>query len=353
MALLKFISSTSGSFLCSSYNPCSVAPLLIHANCQARSLSFFIRCKHLPDEVVRLFGGLAPSAGHGIRVLKILRSEWHRQARMLKDLLKTSLEDPGRTRHATREWKNLLAIVSSGTEFMWKQTLPGLRASIPKKTVPTTCSVRTTGQVSLPDYVENALKLGPKFAVEPRLSAPELLSLVRRISKCAPEGEANRCISEGVDVISRKNIGASRVPVSRVVSFLKQKRLCVLPADKEGGFVVLGEETGQVLLRRLGINLPGHTMATLAVPITVSSNLLIPPLPENTHPEHNRTRRVIELANRVGMLVLWQSVLDIMFFSAFVDWWVTQTKYTRAHDRRWRGRGFWEIDALSHRGIGW
>nr|XP_037290089.1 uncharacterized protein LOC119185061 [Rhipicephalus microplus] len=160
---------------------------------------------------------------------------------MLKDLLKTSLEDPGRTRHATREWKNLLAIVSSGTEFMWKQTLPGLRASIPKKTVPTTCSVRTTGQVSLPDYVENALKLGPKFAVEPRLSAPELLSLVRRISKCAPEGEANRCISEGVDVISRKNIGASRVPVSRVVSFLKQKRLCVLPADKEGGFVVLGE----------------------------------------------------------------------------------------------------------------
>ncbi|KAH8026579.1 hypothetical protein HPB51_022040 [Rhipicephalus microplus] len=241
MALLKFISSTSGSFLCSSYNPCSVAPLLIHANCQARSLSFFIRCKHLPDEVVRLFGGLAPSAGHGIRVLKILRSEWHRQARMLKDLLKTSLEDPGRTRHATREWKNLLAIVSSGTEFMWKQTLPRLRASIPKKTVPTTCSVRTTGQVSLPDYVENALKLGPKFAVEPRLSAPELLSLVRRISKCAPEGEANRCISEGVDVISRKNIGASRVPVSRVVSFLKQKRLCVLPADKEGGFVVLGE----------------------------------------------------------------------------------------------------------------
>ncbi|KAH8021329.1 hypothetical protein HPB51_015319 [Rhipicephalus microplus] len=160
---------------------------------------------------------------------------------MLKDLLKTSLGDPGRTRHATREWKNLLAIVSSGTEFMWKQTLPGLRASIPKKTVPTTCSVRTTGQVSLPDYVEKALKLGPKFAVEPRLSAPELLSLVRRISKCAPEGEANRCISEGVDVISRKNIGASRVPVSRVVSFLKQKRLCVLPADKEGGFVVLGE----------------------------------------------------------------------------------------------------------------
>lgn len=50
-------------------------------------------------------------------------------------------------------------------------------------------------------------------------------------------------------------------------------------------------ETGQVLLRRLGINVLGHTTATHAVPVTVSSNLLIPPLPKNTHPENNRARR--------------------------------------------------------------
>ncbi|XP_075730280.1 uncharacterized protein LOC142772065 isoform X1 [Rhipicephalus microplus] len=50
-------------------------------------------------------------------------------------------------------------------------------------------------------------------------------------------------------------------------------------------------ETGQVLLRRIGINVPGHTTATHEVPVTVSSNLLFPPLPKNTHPEHNRARR--------------------------------------------------------------
>lgn len=102
-----------------------------------------------------------------------------------------------------------------------------------------TCGVGTIGHVSPPGYIESVLELRPKLAVEPRLSALELSSLVRRISRCALRGEANRCISEGADAISRRFSNVSRVPARRVASFLMQQQLCVLPADKEGSFVVL------------------------------------------------------------------------------------------------------------------
>ncbi|KAH7936345.1 hypothetical protein HPB52_021551 [Rhipicephalus sanguineus] len=65
---------------------------------------------------------------------------------MLRDLLRTSLEEPGRSRNANRDGRDFLAIISSGTEFLWQKTLPGLRASIPGKTRTATCGVRTTGQ---------------------------------------------------------------------------------------------------------------------------------------------------------------------------------------------------------------
>ncbi|KAL1466770.1 hypothetical protein MTO96_042511, partial [Rhipicephalus appendiculatus] len=54
--------------------------------------------------------------------------------------------NPGRAQNASREWRDFLAIISSGTEFLWQKTLPGLRASIPKKPRAATCGVRTTGQ---------------------------------------------------------------------------------------------------------------------------------------------------------------------------------------------------------------
>ncbi|KAL1419659.1 hypothetical protein MTO96_005073 [Rhipicephalus appendiculatus] len=74
---------------------------------------------------------------------------------MLNDLLRTSLQDPGRAQNASREWRDFLAIISNGTEFLWQKTLPGLRASIPKKPRRATCGVRTTGQDELFYIAEN------------------------------------------------------------------------------------------------------------------------------------------------------------------------------------------------------
>ncbi|KAH9373623.1 hypothetical protein HPB48_014780 [Haemaphysalis longicornis] len=84
-------------------------------------------------------------------------------------------------------------------------------------------------------YVEDVLSLEPKFAVEPRRSAPELLSLVHHVSRHAADNERDRYISEGVDVLCRCRPASSKLPVKRAATFLKDHRISVVPADKEGG----------------------------------------------------------------------------------------------------------------------
>lgn len=96
-------------------------------------------------------------------------------------------------------------------------------------------------EVDIPEDARRVLSLGPKFAVEPRMSAPELLGFVRAVSRCAPVDEVERCISEGIDVLPHNNQTLSRVPVKRVASILKERRLSILPVVKEGGFVALTE----------------------------------------------------------------------------------------------------------------
>lgn len=102
-------------------------------------------------------------------------------------------------------------------------------------------NVQSVSQVPIPDDVRRVLGFGPEFAVEPKLSPPELIGLVLTVSRLAPEGEVERCISEGVDVIARNKPVVSQSQVKKVVSFLKEHRLSLFPADKEGGFVVLTE----------------------------------------------------------------------------------------------------------------
>ncbi|KAH7948462.1 hypothetical protein HPB52_022952 [Rhipicephalus sanguineus] len=91
------------------------------------------------------------------------------------------------------------------------------------------------------DTSVQVLSLGPKFAVEPRKTAPELLSMTRCIGKAAPETEDVRCVSECVVVLCRRKPGANQQPVRQVEQFSRDSSLSVLPADKEGGFVVLTE----------------------------------------------------------------------------------------------------------------
>ncbi|XP_075726200.1 uncharacterized protein LOC142767846 [Rhipicephalus microplus] len=75
--------------------------------------------------------------------------------------------------------------------------------------------VKTLGDVSLPDGIRKVLNKGPKFAIQPVKTAPELLTLVRQVSELAPEADADRCVSEGVDVLVKC--------VGQVIRFLDLK----------------------------------------------------------------------------------------------------------------------------------
>lgn len=99
--------------------------------------------------------------------------------------------------------------------------------------------MKTISQVRLPENVEHILSLGPKFAAEPKLSAPQQLSLVPLVSWHADSSEADGCISEGIDALNRSRITAPCIYLSRTASTLRKYDLCLLPSDKEGGCGVL------------------------------------------------------------------------------------------------------------------
>ncbi|KAL1468858.1 hypothetical protein MTO96_041213 [Rhipicephalus appendiculatus] len=124
---------------------------------------------------------------------------------------------PRRTRPRTTLWNK--GVVKNGTN-------PKPKVHVPE-------------QITVPPDILRTLSLGPKFAVEPKTSAPELLAMVRQVSRHVPEQEQPHSISEGVDAVSRYRPAGSKVPVKRVQAFLKEHSLVVLPADKEGGFAIL------------------------------------------------------------------------------------------------------------------
>ncbi|XP_049268906.1 uncharacterized protein LOC119381959 [Rhipicephalus sanguineus] len=168
--------------------------LIATAACKARVLGFCIRHKVLPPEIVALFGYCLPSVNHGVRICKVMRSEWQRQVRLYRDQLRHLL-GPSSSPHTRREFSRL---TSSSTEFLWQQLSVPLRNQVQKSPVPTN-PIHVVGDVTLPEHVQRVLGCGPKFAVEPQKSRPELLSMVRQVSKEVPEAEFDRSISEGLD----------------------------------------------------------------------------------------------------------------------------------------------------------
>ncbi|KAH7985282.1 hypothetical protein HPB52_024214 [Rhipicephalus sanguineus] len=137
-----------------------------------------------------------------------------------------------------RQLRELQRIIHQTTEAIWACDLSRLRTDFkPRKRHDEKgkSSVHKLEPLQLPPEVTETLSLGPKFAVEPRLSAPERLSLVRQISGRAPDSEQGRCVSAGVDVLLRSTRHPSRLPLRKVEAYLKDNALAVLPADKEGG----------------------------------------------------------------------------------------------------------------------
>ncbi|KAH7982052.1 hypothetical protein HPB52_002775 [Rhipicephalus sanguineus] len=94
--------------------------------------------------------------------------------------------------------------------------------------------IHTADGVILPEFVKRTLRQGPKYAIEPRLTAPKLLSLVRKVAGLAPDSEKERCISEGVDVLHRFKPKRRQLPIRKVVTYLIESGLCIIPSDKEG-----------------------------------------------------------------------------------------------------------------------
>lgn len=170
---------------------------------------------------------------------RILRSEWHQQARRFKEALFLRIHCNTAPSVAWKQWRECSRILDSSTEFLWQATLPQLRARLPRKPSRPRNVVHTVGDVHLPDDVHRVLSYGPKFAVEPKRTGPELLALVRSVADRAADSEREHCISEGVDVLNKSRPSRKRLPVSRAVTFLRDNHLSLVPADKEGGFTVL------------------------------------------------------------------------------------------------------------------
>ncbi|KAH7951053.1 hypothetical protein HPB52_004545 [Rhipicephalus sanguineus] len=150
-------------------NPCAIVSAIAGLTCRARCLSFCMRKKVLPEDVRRLFCGYMPSQGHGVRVCKILRAECQRQIRLYYDYLQ-----------AQRKLMEFRRLISQATEWLWMQQLPYLRSCLPTRRQQPRCTVHTTGGVTLPSQVMDVLSLGPKFAVEPKRTAPELLTMEKK-----------------------------------------------------------------------------------------------------------------------------------------------------------------------------
>ncbi|KAG0409714.1 hypothetical protein HPB47_013165 [Ixodes persulcatus] len=173
--------------------------------CRARSLSFCIRTKVLPDDVRTLFGGLLPSLGYGTRVCKILKAEWLRQARILRQYLAMQLQSRADPSTARRQLREYLTLADQTTEFIWQLQLRQLRERLPKKDPAQSTALHMPEELHLPE----------DFAVEPKKSPPELLSLVREVSRSVPEEDAARCVSEGVDVVRSCKPAATKEALSR------------------------------------------------------------------------------------------------------------------------------------------
>ncbi|KAM7315419.1 hypothetical protein ISCGN_005202 [Ixodes scapularis] len=176
----------------SGQQPCFIVAVYAIAVCNARRFSFHVRHRQLPPEIILLFGGFKPSQGHGVRMCKVLSSEWHRQARFYKECLFLMLQGTTSNGHGGRRWREYRELADATAEFHWRRMLSELRASAPKRAAPSRSTVHTLGQVSLPESIRRVLDRGPKFAVEPKKSRAELLSLVRDVARKVPEAEAER-----------------------------------------------------------------------------------------------------------------------------------------------------------------
>ncbi|KAH8026840.1 hypothetical protein HPB51_025803 [Rhipicephalus microplus] len=72
-------------------------------------------------------------------------------------------------------------LADQSTEFLWARQLPVLRTGVAKKVTDQKQTVHVSEQITVPPDIFRTLSFGPKFAVEPKTSPPELLAMVRQV----------------------------------------------------------------------------------------------------------------------------------------------------------------------------
>lgn len=94
--------------------------------------------------------------------------------------------------------------------------------------------IHRLGITSSPELVEKTLKLGPKFDTHPNFDIRELLSLVRTTVSNANAEDQERCILEGVGVLTPSEIRVCTL-ARNVVSERRESNTKLLLTDKEEG----------------------------------------------------------------------------------------------------------------------
>ncbi|KAH8038818.1 hypothetical protein HPB51_003321 [Rhipicephalus microplus] len=72
----------------------------------------------MPQGVKRLFGNVAPSVGHGLRVCKILKAGWYRQARLRKQYLSALLFDRLDDTVVMQQLRQFQRLADQSTKFL-------------------------------------------------------------------------------------------------------------------------------------------------------------------------------------------------------------------------------------------
>ncbi|XP_064470235.1 uncharacterized protein LOC135384986 [Ornithodoros turicata] len=163
----------------------------------------------------------------------------HRQSWMYRNILAVQVSELWTQNVAAKRLVEFRRLAKTATEAMWSVQIRQLLRLCDKPRKSQSQAVHTPEPIQLPPGIAKVLSLGPKFAAEPRCSGPEMLSIVHQVASKAAEEDHDRCVSEGVDIVSRHNADMSRNPIQYARAFLQENELAVLPADKEGGFVVL------------------------------------------------------------------------------------------------------------------
>ncbi|KAH9379866.1 hypothetical protein HPB48_017362 [Haemaphysalis longicornis] len=128
---------------------------------------------------------------------RILRSEFRRQVRLYQDWLRVACF----TQYPKWLWESKLRtfrrLAAQTTEVSWQ----GMLRQLPKKSDrgARAATLHLLGGAQLPQEVAEVIQKGPKYSLQPKIPAHEMLALNRRIAgKAEQEDDHERCLLEGV-----------------------------------------------------------------------------------------------------------------------------------------------------------